>query len=79
MEAEGKETVSLLRVVEFKPGAPETVILKTGIYQMTVIIEDSWGATTSYKIPGSVVVRKFAFHFILANENSVNQSNEVET
>ena len=45
------------KVTQFNPEEPEILLLKTGIYSVVVTIEDMWGATFVYEVPGNVVVK----------------------
>ena len=50
------EEASLAKVSSFDPDAPLQISLGTGVHDISVMIEDAWGAKTVYKIPNQVVV-----------------------
>ena len=53
--SDGEES-SLAKIKAFDPAAPLEISLATGVHEITVVIEDSWGAKTTYKLPDPVVV-----------------------
>ena len=50
------EEASLAKVNSFDPDTPLQISLGTGVHDISVMIEDAWGANTVYKIPSQVVV-----------------------
>ena len=50
------EEASLAKVNSFDPDTPLQISLGTGVHDISVMIEDAWGAKTVYTIPSQVVV-----------------------
>lgn len=46
----------MTKVTQFVPDDPEGLTLGTGTYQIIVVVEDEWGATTKFTISEKVSV-----------------------
>ena len=52
----GESEASLATTTYFDPKAPLELSLATGVHNISILVEDKWGAKTTFYLPESVIV-----------------------